>query len=161
METEEDEESLPPLPEWAGALPTFAADVVTDADLTAPHLYVAVRAEPSRLATVRSLLSRWADDLGVPPEEREDLVMAVEEAVSNTIKHAEPGAVALFAARDNLARAVHVIVKDGGPWRTPTDDSVRHGRGLRMMDGLADVLDVHHDDTGTTVVLRWALPSNA
>lgn len=162
MEDDEDDEgSLPPLHEWARTLPQLAADVVTDADLAVPYLYIAVGVAPSRLAAVRSRLSHWADDLGVPSDEREDIVMAAEEAVSNVIMHAKSGTATLFAARDNLGRAVHVIVRDEGVWSAPSDDSVMRGHGMRMMDGLADVFDLHHDDTGTTVVLRWSLPSHA
>jgi anti-sigma regulatory factor (Ser/Thr protein kinase) len=164
MRAEDDQGGFPSLETWASTLPALAADVVTDADLNMPYLYLVVTASPSRLAAVRSQLSHWADELGVRTEEREDIVMAVEEAVSNAVMHAfhaAPGAVMLFAARDNLARAVHVIISDGGAWSTPSNDSGLHGRGLRMMDKLADVFDVHHDDAGTTVVLRWSLPTNA
>jgi serine/threonine-protein kinase RsbW len=160
----EDHRHPPSLAVWASSLPPLAADVVTDADLTTPYLYLVLGTSASRLAALRSRVSDWAYELGLPTEEREDIVMAVDEAVSNVVRHAfpaKPGMVTLFAARDKLAHAVHVTVSDRGTWRTVLDDSGVQRLGLRMMDQLADVFDVHHDDEGTTVVMRWSLPSSA
>ncbi|SMD24971.1 ATP-binding protein [Kibdelosporangium aridum] len=149
---------------WAESLPDLAADVVTDADLTQPYLHVPVEVLPSRLAPLRSRVLDWTYAVGLLEHERQDIVMATDEALSNAMEHAFPdgmGKLTLFAARDRLARAVHVVVSDNGTWAAPLSPSAGRGMGLAMMDRLADVFDLHHDERGTTVVLRWSRRANA
>lgn len=161
----EDRGRLPAaLVQWAETLPVVAADVITDADLIEPYLYVRATVAPSQLALFRSRVQEWTWDVGLLDEDRQDIVMATDEALANAVEHAfadRAGTVTLFAARDRLARAVHVIVSDNGTWSEPPAEAGNRGRGLSMMDRLADVVDVHHDERGTTVVLSWARRANA
>lgn len=160
MPSQEQDRVLPAaLRAWAETLPELAADVVVDADLTRPYLHVSVAVAPDRLGLLRSRVWEWAYEAGLLDEERQDIVMATDEALSNAMEHAFPagnGELTLFAARDRLARAVHVIVSDNGTWAAPLSRAAGRGMGLAMMDQLADVFDLHHDERGTTVVLRWA-----
>ncbi|ONI89034.1 hypothetical protein ALI144C_05955 [Actinosynnema sp. ALI-1.44] len=149
---------------WSRALPDLACDVVTDADFSKPYLYDQAGVLPGRLVLLRSRVLEWAHAVGLLEHDREDVVMAADEALSNAMEHAFPdggGNVTLFAARDRLARAVHVVVSDNGTWSVPLGHSRGGGMGLVMMDRLADVFDLHHDERGTTVVLRWARRANA
>lgn len=70
-----------------------------------------------------------------------------------------PGTLTLFAVRTRTANTVHVIVADQGLWRPPPIDPGFRGRGLPMMNTLADVFRLAHTAIGTTVVLGWSLPS--
>jgi anti-sigma regulatory factor (Ser/Thr protein kinase) len=152
------------LREWAETLPEVAADVVTDADFTEPYLYVRVTMAPTQMALLRSRVLEWTRAVGLLEDDQQDIVMAADEAIANAIEHAfsdTAGTVTLFAARDGLARAVHVIVSDNGTWQEPPAEVGNRGRGLSMMDRLADVFDLHHDENGTTVVLSWARRAHA
>ncbi|CAM3825820.1 ATP-binding protein [Kibdelosporangium persicum] len=152
-----------PLRAWAATLPDLAGDVVTDADLSEPYLHLSAPATPSQLAPIRDRVLEWTYAVRLLEDERQDIVMATDEAVSNAVRHAyhhESGMVTVFAACDRLARAVHVVVSDDGTWSAPSGTG-NGGRGLEMMDALSDVFDLHHDARGTTVVLRWARRANA
>ncbi|HEY6235082.1 MAG TPA: hypothetical protein VIW69_08305, partial [Candidatus Elarobacter sp.] len=48
------------------------------------------------------------------------------------------------------------VVTDHGLWRLATASD--RGRGLQMMEGLADACDVESSDSGTTVTLAMRLP---
>jgi hypothetical protein len=51
-------------------------------------------------------------------------------------------------------------VTDRGRWRQPPpDNQVLRGRGVPMMEALADTVTFRHDATGTTVTLEWRLGS--
>jgi serine/threonine-protein kinase RsbW len=92
----------------------------------------------------------------------DDLVLAVYEAVANTVDHAyrhapEPGPVLLIARR--LDRAIHVTVADHGKWREAANTATPfRGRGLPLIRVL--VPDVYLDlgGAGTTMHLRAHVP---
>jgi anti-anti-sigma factor len=54
---------------------------------------------------------------------------------------------------------VQVEVADDGHWRPPGDPGYR-GRGLLVIDGLGDDLEVSHDDAAGTRI-RFALPTGS
>jgi serine/threonine-protein kinase RsbW len=148
------------LREWATTLPEFAADVVADSDITRPHIYTQVPASPARLSTVRAQVTDWTRQVGFPPEQGQDIVLAADEAVSNAVEHAYPGTsgtLTLFAACNRLARVARLIVADNGLWLPPSADPGFRGRGLAMMEKLAHVFKLWHTQHGTTVLLGWSL----
>lgn len=53
---------------------------------------------------------------------------------------------------------VVVVVRDRGTWRPPVADPGWRGRGMVIIRGLADHVDVRHGPGGTTVEMRWHLP---
>ena len=53
-----------------------------------PDLRVALRSDPRLLRTVRSMVRCYLDDLGWPADEAELMVLAVDEACTNAIRHA-------------------------------------------------------------------------
>ena len=59
------------------------------------HLFLALPAALTAAAEVRALLGAWLTTHGWPPAAQEDLVLAVNEAVSNSVEHGygvQPGA---------------------------------------------------------------------
>jgi serine/threonine-protein kinase RsbW len=150
-----------PARRWAAALPHLAADVVWDADLTQPHVHFKVPAAPALLSILRDCVRDWTSQIGLAAERSDDIVLAVDEAVANAVEHAytggRSGPVVLFAACDRDAHAARVIVSDDGTWQPPAPDSGVRGRGVPLMQTLADEFDLHHDGRGTTVVLGWHL----
>src|SRR4051812_37071426 len=91
-------------------------------------------------ALARRLFREWLASQGWPPDEADDLVLAVSEAVTNAVEHACPtgqfGIVRLEAAElagPDGARHVVATVSDDGRWRAPPQDPGHRGRGLAMM----------------------------
>jgi serine/threonine-protein kinase RsbW len=148
----------PPLPAWAATLPAPAAKIIYDADLSKPNLYLPMPAAPVRLRTLRAEMSDWAAASGATDDQREDIILAVNEAAANSIEHAyrgRAGLLTVFAGYGSGTGLTHVIVSDYGEWRVPPADPGFRGRGLAIIKEIAPVFELHHDQYGTTVVLGW------
>jgi serine/threonine-protein kinase RsbW len=114
---------------------------------------------PQRLREVRALVARWAGRLGLPAEAVDDIVLATHEALANIADHAYPdggGDAELDAAC--VQGEVRVVVRDHGNWRAPSPDPGWRGRGLVLIAGLAEHVDVQCAAAGTSVAMRWRLP---
>jgi serine phosphatase RsbU (regulator of sigma subunit)/anti-sigma regulatory factor (Ser/Thr protein kinase) len=110
-------------------------------------------AEVESIPLMRRMLRRWLSDAGATRADVDDLTLAAAEACANAIEHAyglAPGVVQLRAWSPEGA-AVKVAIRDFGNWRPPR--GTNRGRGLALMQGLADEVDVTHGDEGTTVEL--------
>jgi anti-anti-sigma factor len=119
----------------------------------ADRLELVLPAEPQEIAAVRRALGHWAASLGATREEVDDLVLAADEAASNTIQHAygsSSGLLEVEACR--TGRSVHVVVRDRGQWRPSRRDGF--GRGLQVMHALVDEVDVVVTPEGTEVHMR-------
>lgn len=136
-------------------------------------LHVELPAEPGAAGRSRRATGRWlaavcgADE---PCDTVSDLVLAVNEAVSNSIEHAyrdDPsGTVVLHAdavrGREGAALGcpgvrVTVRVTDRGAWREPATDPGHRGRGLSMIRACAEDVVVAAGSTGTTVTFHGRL----
>lgn len=152
-----------PWAEWAAALPPTARKAVSDVDVAKPCVYVRVPVLTRELPTVRAELRQWAEaaDLGV--DLVQDIVLAVDEAVANAIEHAyrmpvdEQATVIVFGCQVRPGGMMYVVVSDHGLWRPPPTQDGFRGRGISLMKALTDRCIVHHDETGTTVLLGWLL----
>jgi anti-sigma regulatory factor (Ser/Thr protein kinase) len=112
------------------------------------------------LAAIRQLLRRWLEKRGASADEIYDIVVACQEACANAVEHAyRPGrhSFDLDATYDD--GRVRVTIRDQGRWRPPR--GTHRGRGVMMMKGLMDSVDIEHTDEGTTVVLERALRAQA
>jgi serine/threonine-protein kinase RsbW len=124
-----------------------------------PTLAMTVAADPVLLREVRSRLRRWLAGLGWPDGEAEDIVIAVNEAVSNAIEHAYAETSA--ADIDITARAVtgldgaRVIVRvaDHGRWRPAAVFQRYRGHGIGVVHSCMDRVEFQPSPAGTTVVL--------
>jgi anti-sigma regulatory factor (Ser/Thr protein kinase) len=112
----------------------------------------------AQLPGARHEVERWAQAVGLSEPLVEDVVLAAHEALANVADHAYPDGAghALLDARcaDGV---LETTVRDEGTWRTPADDPGWRGRGLVIIRGLADEVDVQHDGSGTVVRMRWKL----
>jgi anti-sigma regulatory factor (Ser/Thr protein kinase) len=111
-------------------------------------------AEVESIPGLRRLLGRWLDEAGATRRDIDDLTLAAAEAAANAIEHAyglAPGVVELQAAADD-AKNVTVEISDFGNWRPPR--GTHRGRGLLLMEGLTDDLEVVRTGEGTTVELK-------
>jgi anti-sigma regulatory factor (Ser/Thr protein kinase) len=109
--------------------------------------------EASRLVDVRRAIREWLRAQHV--DRIEDVVLAVDEAVSNAIEHAdqyrlEPGFIDVVARKDGQSICVEVL--DEGSWRPRRDDDTR-GRGLNIIGALMDRVQVASTGHGTRVTM--------
>jgi serine/threonine-protein kinase RsbW len=119
----------------------------------------ALLAVPESGSVVRQRLRAWLDGLGWPGDEREDLVVAVNEAVANVIDHAyppgRPGEVRVYGWQvfRPSGRCAVVTVTDDGRWRPARHHRSNRGRGLLMMHACTASVMIEPTDRGTTVIM--------
>jgi serine phosphatase RsbU (regulator of sigma subunit)/anti-sigma regulatory factor (Ser/Thr protein kinase) len=114
-------------------------------------------AEIESIPVMRRLLSRWLDEAGASRADIDDIVLAGAEAAANAIEHAyglAPGVVEL-QARATGDGGVKIAIRDFGNWRPPR--GTHRGRGLQLMEGLTDGVEVVRSDEGTTIELSRRL----
>jgi anti-sigma regulatory factor (Ser/Thr protein kinase) len=121
-----------------GALPSFAC-------------LLPGRAE--EIAHLRHTLRLWLSCSGVSSPDVSDIVLAVDEAVTNAIEHSNPGSEATVevAASVHPDATVVVEIADEGSWRAP-HRSPSGGRGIELMNLLCDSVEIEHGN-GTVVRL--------
>jgi anti-sigma regulatory factor (Ser/Thr protein kinase) len=118
-------------------------------------------AEIDSIPLMRRLLGRWLDEAGATRTDIEDLMLASAEAAANAIEHAyglAPGVVELRAWTAQ-GGPVKVTIRDFGNWRSPR--GTHRGRGLVLMEGLADAVEVIQSEQGTTVELSRRIGAQA
>ena len=102
---------------------------------------------------LRRLLGRWLDEAGATQRDVRRPHARCAEAAANSIEHAyglAPGVVELHA-RPTARTTVTVEIRDFGSWRAPR--GTHRGRGLLLMEGLTDDVEVVRTGDGTTVEL--------
>lgn len=116
-----------------------------------------IAAVADRLPELREALADWLSTLSLSEERREDVVLAGYEAMANSAEHAyrtgEPGQVDVRA--EALNGRLTVTVTDYGAWRAPASTNGLRGRGLLLIDSLADHSAQVHREDGTTVTMTW------
>ncbi|ALG10640.1 hypothetical protein AOZ06_30425 [Kibdelosporangium phytohabitans] len=150
---------------WARVLPAPVCEAVLGADLDQPFVFHRFAGVGTALSAERRAVRQWAGGLGLGDYGADDIVLAVDEAVTNAIEHgyrgrpeAEPGTVGLFCGHNPEQRMAYVVVADKGAWLAPSEPGVR-GRGLLLMGKLADRFDLYPADGGadggTVALLGW------
>jgi anti-sigma regulatory factor (Ser/Thr protein kinase) len=111
--------------------------------------------DPGAVAACREFV---ADILqACPASTIERAVLLTSELVSNSIVHASPGVLALGVVHGSI----RLEVLDGSceaPKWLPSGDHDTHGRGLHIVDALADDWGVDISDSGKTVWATIATP---
>ena len=125
-----------------------------------------VLARRSELGVARKYAEDVAAAFGMDADGRYEFVYAVNEAVTNAIRHGASDEedmihMSISTDADRLTFCVH----DRGTFVIPevdVDESSLGGRGLALMASLVDEVDLHIDPGGTTVrltKLRASLPA--
>ena len=115
----------------------------------------------------RQVLDGCLDTLGVLPDTRADIALALTEACTNVVRHAEPSDAYKVTASTRDGRCVIEVLNSGvAPTPLmppgPVPPTAEHGRGLKIMDAVVDDLRLTGDRRlGTTTVhfekdLKWA-----
>lgn len=123
---------------------------LTDAPPTAALPF----ASPDDLAGVRAFAAGRARQAGVSPRRLADLELIVTELATNVLLHTPgPGAVRIWCDHDHLVCEVsdtgHLVDPLAG--RRPVPAGRPTGRGLLLVNGLADLVRTHTTATGTTI----------
>ena len=120
----------------------------------------------------RQVLDGCLETLGVTPDTRADIALALSEACANVIHHAGPGEKYEVQVSAKGCRCAIEVVNTSGnsgePVRVgaiavtsdPAPEFAEHGRGLKIIDAVADNLRLTGDDRQGTVVhfektLQW------
>jgi len=111
----------------------------------------------------RQVLDGCLETLGVTPDTRADIALAISEACANVVQHAGPGDEYQVQVSAGDGRCVIEVVNTGngadGEWAdavTLTSDPVpptaEHGRGLKIISAVTDNLQLTGNGRqGTTV----------
>jgi serine/threonine-protein kinase RsbW len=114
----------------------------------------------SELGAARKYVADSAAAYGFDPDTCYEFVFAVNEAVTNAIRHGasdENGLIHLSIVAD--ADRLTFAVRDRGTFVMPVLDgsmSAEHGRGLALMASLVDEVQLEIEPGGTTVRLSKA-----
>lgn len=127
-----------------------------------PPLELVLAADWGSPAVARNGVRAWLRANGWPPPGIDDLVLAVNEAVSNSIEHGygvgadDPAGTGTVELRGELTgHHVTFTVTDHGVWRpAPADPTSTRGRGIQLMRACMEHVAVTSSADGTTVVLR-------
>lgn len=106
----------------------------------------------------RQVLDGCLETLGVTPDTRDDIALALTEACANVVLHAGPGDEYEVTARVTDGQCIIEVLNDApgtgalarGDGRVPA--LAEHGRGLTIMDAVVDSLRLTGNGRdGTTV----------
>jgi serine/threonine-protein kinase RsbW len=118
-------------------------------------------ADPEQLSVIRRQLSGWLAPLALTEDETADVVLAVDEAAANAVRHAygpdEAGIVELTLWTETGTLCIEVV--DHGSWRPPAERPAEGGRGIPLMSHMSESVLIHFDDRGSRVLLRHRIPS--
>jgi serine phosphatase RsbU (regulator of sigma subunit)/anti-sigma regulatory factor (Ser/Thr protein kinase) len=120
------------------------------------EIHATISADPRELGPLRRSFRRWLAASGADPQQTQDVLVAVGEAVSNSIEHAHGpggGSIRIDAVRKDAI--LEISVCDRGSWREPR--GTNRGLGRSLMRKLMDEVDFVTDEHGTCVTLRTRL----
>ncbi len=99
----------------------------------------------------RQVLDRCLETLGVTPDTRADIALALSEACANVVQHAGPGDEyqVQVSARNGQCAIEVVNTGSDGEWADrvavssdPVPATAEHGRGLKIMNAVVDNLEL-------------------
>jgi PAS domain S-box-containing protein len=108
---------------------------------------------PSAVGAMREKVQRWLESLGVHPHDTYDVTLAVTEAAANAIEHPQDSETHDFQVNGVMhGDRLELDVRDHGRWReaAPSD----RGRGLLLMRGLMDQVEIERLAHGTRLQMR-------
>lgn len=127
---------------------------------------VGLAAAPKNIKKSRTDLATWLQPLALDPDQVDEILLAVSEAVTNAVEHGsdcdESKCVLVQAAAQG--RTVSVSVKDSGRWITEHPDPAartHRGRGLLLIREIADDVEITCTESGTRIVMRFDMLGTA
>ena len=130
-------------------------DTTPDPSRDLAPLELSTRSHPSSVTETRKRVGEYAEVGGA---NRDDVELAVAEAVTNAVLHAfggrEDGTIKVRAEMDGPDRLV-VEIADAGSGIAAGGRSARAGFGLPIIGALADSVEIQTGDWGTRIVLLF------
>jgi len=108
----------------------------------------------------RQVLDGCLETLGVTPDTRADIALAISEACANVVQHAGPGEEYQVQVSAGDGRCVIEVVNTGSGAgdarialnREPVPPTAEHGRGLKIINAVVDNLQLTGNErNGVTV----------
>lgn len=102
--------------------------------------------DAASVPVTRQMLDKCLGTLGVVPDTRSDIALALSEACANVIQHAGPGDEYEVKVRAADGRCIIEVENTSGtslaltPAERPVPPMAEHGRGLSIIDAVADNL---------------------
>jgi len=114
---------------------------------------MSVALDLAHLRGVRRNLRSWLEDVEIPAEERDDIILATHEAVVNAIEHADLASEVMVHGKRH-PHSVVIVVSNRGQWESrPRGDDAR-GRGLAMIRGVMSSVDIQARRGRTVIRMR-------
>ncbi|HVL85532.1 MAG TPA: ATP-binding protein [Pseudonocardia sp.] len=116
-------------------------------------------ADPEQLAVIRRELAGWLAPLNLSEDQTGDVILAVDEATANAVRHAygDGGGnveLTLWTERDTLC----IEVVDHGSWQPPDEHPTDGGRGIELMHHMSESVLIRIGGRGSRVLLRHRVP---
>jgi serine/threonine-protein kinase RsbW len=114
---------------------------------------------PESVRAARAAVRNFGAEQGIRREQLDDIMLAVTEAMANSVRHAHSGynhgliEVTVTVAGSDLVVRTH----DDGEWGGDAGDRRGLGLGLSLMHTLADACLISSGSTGTLVELRFRI----
>jgi PAS domain S-box-containing protein len=117
---------------------------------------LALPAEPESLAVLRRRLGRFLHAVEATDAVAYEVTLTVCEAAGNAIEHAYGPVDATFDVEISFENGTLVaVVRDKGSWRERR--GTHRGRGLKIIEGLMDDVEVTSESDGTVIRMRRRL----
>jgi anti-sigma regulatory factor (Ser/Thr protein kinase) len=123
-----------------------------------------IAADPRSAARARADFGAWLETHFTLGSDRfSDVLLAVNEAIANAAEFAycetpQRGTLDVSAAYDRQSDTLSVTVDDRGRWRQKIPAQYQQqlrGRGIPLMETLADEMSIDSTPRGTRVTLTW------
>ena len=119
-----------------------------------------VPATLDHIADVRHRLRDWLSGVGADPKRGSDILLATGEAVTNAIEHGSGADGRKTVSVEAFVRGgtIAATITDAGQWSgdsSASQRSLKRGRGLTMINGLADDVKTTRSAGGTQVALTF------
>lgn len=117
-------------------------------------------ASVKHLVDTRDSLREWLSEIGVVPRREIDILLATGETLTNAIEHGCGGDSSKTVSIEAFVRGTTIMatVSDPGQWSGDSSASHRgqyRGRGLTMINGLADHASTRRSPHGTRITLLF------
>jgi anti-sigma regulatory factor (Ser/Thr protein kinase) len=130
--------------------------LVLRSPVSSPDLFLTkLSARPAQLAELRLRFRQWLDPLGLDEAEKMTLVTAVSEACGNAVEHAyrEERRPLMRVEAAVVDSEIVISITDTGTWKRP-DAGTDRGRGMTIMRGLMDYVEINTRPSGTSITIR-------
>jgi serine phosphatase RsbU (regulator of sigma subunit)/integral membrane sensor domain MASE1/anti-sigma regulatory factor (Ser/Thr protein kinase) len=137
----------------AGAADDVAVLVLRVPERSPDRLTLQLPARAESLAMMRRALRQWFSDHAVSSQIGDAALLTSGEAASNAVEHAGTASFELDASIQS--GVLELEVRDHGRWRPPRGEG--RGRGMHIVEQVADSVEIRRTDSGTMVCIRHVL----